>query len=332
MSLSFQTSVDAFAGAAMPWPVLLARYKEMHAHVRRGQADTAVQEEYRALRERVAEGLTLRLLTASEEDSALRRQIIGRDDVHDFGQRSDAELLTYRIGGPRANKRAFALCDENNAGSPEILAVLYTYWSALPGGMDADDYDGIPEKAQEILQAPLVDVERPGVVVCYSITNFQILPGTGEMLIAKLLEGVANTMPDLRVATLSPLRRLDAWLNTQNGAGHNLAGDALRDATLRYLLANSQLPRDFQDGPERFHLGNGAYIGAIRLDAGAVGSRDEREGRNVMITYGYPLDPERRGYNRMRYRAGEIYELLSGDLQRRSAAFSARSEMERAPH
>jgi hypothetical protein len=61
-----------------------------------------------------------------------------------------------------------------------------------------------------------------------------------------------------------------------------------------------------QDPVQKFHLGNGAQVGAIHFNASAKGHPDYELGGNVMISYRYPRTKDRLGENKEILKSGHI--------------------------
>lgn len=211
------------------------------------------------------------------------------DKVHPLS--CDDELKTRRLGDENASKRAYALAVPEAAGQQKVAAVVYTHWSARNGALPCD--------VDEILKADSVALsEKPDTVTFYSISSF--MRGAGERLIIELHKKLTAEHPGLILTTLSPLRTLRAWIE-QNGG----AGDDLKEMARQCLLAN-------QDPVQKFHLSNGACIGAINLDANHGQSADAIDGLGVMVNYVYPSDPAQLAANAARYKGGEVIFGLAG--------------------
>lgn len=231
-------------------------------------------------------GAELLLVTADRSFGDIHALMLsekGRDKVHPLA--SEEELKSRRLGGENDSKRAYALTIVDEAGQRKVAAVIYTWWSRQAGKL--------PDDVEQILQedsAPLG--ATADTVTFYSISSF--MRGAGERLITALHKKLTSEHPGLTLTTLSPLRTLGAWV-TENG---DCGGD-LKEAARQYLLANL-------DPVQKFHLSNGAYIGAINLDANHGDSADGVDGLGVMVNYVYPSDPAQLAANAARYKAGEV--------------------------
>jgi hypothetical protein len=74
--------------------------------------------------------------------------------------------------------------------------------------------------------------------------------------------------------------------------------ERLKNFALQYLSEN-------RNPVQKFHMGNGAYIGDVNLDANVKGSADYKDGMNVMVNYVYPGN-ERRLELQSAYAGGEM--------------------------
>src|SRR5690606_25195346 len=111
----------------------------------------------------------------------------------------------------------------------------------------------------------------------------------------------------------SPFRSFGSYLAGLNDHGMNLTGEMLEQMVLEYLLTK-------QDTVQKFHMQNGAAIGAIRLEANAPGSADALEGGNVMIVYVYSRDEERCRHNAALFAARERHHMPALFTDERLAA------------
>lgn len=200
------------------------------------------------------------------------------------------ELLTRRLGDERSNKRCFALMN-----GEEVQAAIYTYWSAPE---DAEsEWRKLPGKVNEILQEPSRPLDGiPGVVTFYSISSFT--NGGGKNLIGELHRAFTKQANPPILTTLSPLRSLRAWIE-QTGREIEESVDAMVEAAAAYLAEKI-------DGVQKFHQGNGAYIGAIQTFANAAGTADDVDGLGVMVNYRYPRSVDALEANRQDYRSGSV--------------------------
>jgi malonyl-CoA decarboxylase len=148
-----------------------------------------------------------------------------------------------------------------------------------------------------------LSAEAAKVAVFYSISNCQKGLGGisfGNLLIKQVVAELAVEYPALtHFVTLSPIPRLNAWLQTQldhetHGAAARAvldgtaAPDDLRGLAARYLLTAKRADGKPLDPVARFHLGNGAEVHEVH--AGADQSPNGRaQSSGAMVNYLYDL-------------------------------------------
>lgn len=222
------------------------------------------------------------------DDHVILTQMVGNDRVHDFGAQDLESLLKYRVGGKGCAKTAFALLAGNGS---ELRSVIYGYKTSQTISTPAD----IPGNVDVILKHPsrAAFEQAPTAMVFYSISS--LIRGFGQPLINALLEKVDGFVP----ATLSPMRSLRASFS-------ELAGTTLNERqkiALSYLhLLDAGTERPCND-VQAFHMGNGARIGDINVDANTPDSVDGVDGLGVMINYVYPTSQVERANNRATFKA-----------------------------
>lgn len=202
----------------------------------------------------------------------------GMDKVHTITGKD--ELLAKRLGYANHNKRCFALVSGEGEGL-KTLAAIYTYAASIS---DADEtWKMLPGKIAPIVEAPSEEMTgEPKVIAFYSISSFGI--GVGKQLIKSLYAQFTSAANTPILTTLSPLRTLKDYVGEQGFAGYS--EDAKLAKVIEYL-------KERKDAVQRFHLGNGAQIGAIHLNAAEPGTKDGDLGLGVMISYRYPRREER---------------------------------------
>jgi hypothetical protein len=213
----------------------------------------------------------------------------GMDKVHPLSGRD--ELLRQRLGLPNYNKRCFAHVDAKG----DVLSVIYTFWSKAK--VTTKPYQVLPGKIAPILEAhsaPLT--EDADIITFYSISSF--VKGTGRPLIRSIYEEFTRVSQPPILTTLSPLRTLREWMEDNQ---LELAGteEAKLKTVTDYLRTN-------HNEVQKFHLGNGAQVGAIHFNACAKGTKDDSLGARVMVSYRYPRDPKRLEENKAQYKGGII--------------------------
>ena len=287
-------------------PEILSTFEELSRRKDAGPLTAEESEQFKVLVTLILSQAELTLISPDAKDADIHRQLVSgekKDKVHPLT--TDEELSTKRLGNENASKRSYALVVPGENGQRIVLAVVYTYWSngtALPG------------KANEILAEPSRPLTQPAdTVTFYSISSF--LPKAGEALIKKIHAALRNTA--ITMTTLSPLRSLAAWKKQKPATDAELKAEALR-----YLLEN-------QDSVQKFHLGNGAYIGDIKLNANTADSADGKQGLGVMVNYVYSKDPEQLARHQALYKQGKIvmatslYESLDTESKSKAAPLEA---------
>lgn len=217
--------------------------------------------------------------------------LVGKDAVHSSGVQSVDDLLTYRLGGHEYNRSCFAVRNEDGL----LQSAIYLHKTYAPILSPRD----LAGNVRDILATPaahMVDA-LPASIIFYSISRLGNVKGAGEVLVRKLHAHLTTTYPNAVLSTLSPLRQpagdmpgIDNHLAAANGPAWNDLDDAHRRArVLRFLLQK-------REGVQAFHMGNGAIIGDIKLDADAVGRH------RVMVNYVYHASAERLRSNAVAFR------------------------------
>lgn len=284
-------SVQPFSAAARPVGEVMSDYSRLYPRARTGRLESDEVSLFAALSDSLKKTLTLEVITPEQGNTDLHTQLVGCDQVHDFGARTIDELKTYRLGFMDSNKSALALVNPHGEnGVRDILAAIYIYWQNDGGGAIQDPRH-LRGNVAEILQQKIWPeaAQSTQAAIFYSISTFNVLKGAGQMLINRMHEFLTEqTDPALVLSTLSPLRGFGEWLVDVRGSNHALDNACqtevtLRAAALEYLLNN-------RDGVQLFHMGNGASIGDINLNANSANSKDHLLGHNVMINYIYSRD------------------------------------------
>lgn len=216
-------------------------------------------------------------ITQDSEHQDMIPQLVGKDDAQKHGTDSLDDLLKYRVGKKSENKTVFAIIDRS---ARQIIAAVYVFRA----GMD-DKNDNVGT----ILETPCAPLKAAvNTLVCYSINNFKVdgtntplLKGSGEKLITKVLNYVAeNLPPHIKVMTASPFRNKTM---AEHPDFHGLSDEEQRAFVFKTALTMT-------DGVMKFHCGNGAKIGRVNLHANMPGSLDYANGA-VMINYHYTTHP-----------------------------------------
>ena len=267
-------------------------------------------------------------------NTGILEQLIGKDDVHDFGVRSVDELREYRIAERGGNKMCVAAVNPFTPSRvPQVLSAIYVNKQIAPipileyEGMNGHakpvyDYRALEGDVDKILHTRCNFIDAlVSALIFYSITNIKmegtnipVLKGSGEILINRLF-GVVETLiaagelpQNIVTSTLSPLRAMrSAWKKS----GYNL--DTADDHTMT-MLAVALLMQGV-DGVQRFHGGNGIDIGDIKLRANTPQSLDGIKGAGVMVNYVYRPDPAERAARQQLFRARKFDQLLAPHLR-----------------
>lgn len=227
----------------------------------------------------------------SKAHKSIRQKLVsaeGRDKVHPLETMD--ELVNTRLGTENDSKRTYALTLDLPGCDPVVLAVIYTHWSVQ--GHDAFEVNeaALPGNVADILaeETSVLD-EQADTGIFYSISSF--FPGAGGQLIKALRTHLGGDMDQKSeqvkqpvLSTLSPMRGFAKWMAAQDKdvpAVPDLRAAFLEAAANEYLEENI-------DAVQGFHMGNGAYIGKINLDANEAGTKDAEQGLGVMINYVYP--------------------------------------------
>ena len=228
----------------------------------------------------------------------------GMDRVHPVTGKDD--LLNHRLGRTGDCKRCFALVN----GGGRIAAVIYTHW--IKATATNIPWEMLPGKIDPILAAPSKPVSDAKLGTFHSITSFE--GGSGRPLISAVHNTLAADKDAPILTTLSPFRTFGTWLKESN-----IQFEGTEEAKLNLVADYLRLK---QDPVQKFHLGNGAQVGAIHLGAATKGP-DLTEGQGVMISYRYPRKKERLAENLGILKDGKIpasYHLLDLLKEPRSTA------------
>lgn len=238
---------------------------------------------------------SIALIEVTTAHGHLLDQLVGKDDVHDRGTESTHALRQWRVGGELFTKTVYAITD---AAQQIVYAAIYVFKTpkTITGFADVPGNVGhiLNARAQTRLHGD------PTALIFYSITNIRgadgkpLKPGAGTMLINGLLQ--RGDLPRGAVlSTLSPLRTLAK-------SAERMEGETFSDEQ-RLALAFAHLSQ-VSNPVQKFHMGNGARIGDIKLRATVDDAApDAVQGLNVMVNYHYPTDAQQRADNRERFAA-----------------------------
>jgi|GEM_PF-5409955 len=250
----------------------------------------------------------LRVAHITPHNTGMVEQLIGCDQVHDHGAQNADDLIRLRVGHAGANKMTLALINPfTQSGVPQVLAAVYIHVDTRPIARPQD----IAGHISAILDTPCAPLAaRPTGLVFYSISNMMVagtdtplLKGAGARLIQQIFPFADRIgMPGhVVLSTLSPLRTLQTTF--ADVAFDTASEDAIQYFALKHLLTG-------KNGVQRFHLGNGASIGDIKVRPGATGSQDAV----AMVNYIYDRDDNIRAQNRRLFREGKFVDLMAAHL------------------
>lgn len=217
--------------------------------------------------------------------------LVGKDAVHAAGTQSVEEIIKYRLGGAAFNRTCFAVRD---LGSGELQSAIYVQKTYNHITTPRD----LPGNVRDILSTPVAEMvdALETVFAFFSITRLGKVKGAGEVLISKVHDLLSQGYPNAVRTTLSPLRQptdgtpgIDDYLQD-----HAPDWDVISDTQRRTHVLNFLLQK--REGVECFHLGNGADIGDIKLNADLVGRR------RVMVNYRYSMDKAAMRSNALTFR------------------------------
>lgn len=268
-------------------------------------------------------------------------QIVGRDLVHTFGADTMKNLLKHRVPSRKDDNRVcWGMIDPNG----NVACVMYGHKDEQPAN-SGKDYCG---NASEILNNPVRQLNGPvRQVIFYSVSGF--VPGFAPGFIKAVytLLKQDEQYKNAKFSTLSPGRTFDAYLiacnqhddfnlleSKEQKRKHKAvllnikdmqAGDErkaeLEDLYKRHVDPILLAPESDQkklmlhylmlrlDPVQNLHMGNGARIADIKLDAG------DSQGRcQIMVNYEYDLDADVLAANAARYETGTICGLVADHL------------------
>lgn len=155
--------------------------------------------------------------------------------------------------------------------------------------------DETPNSIDSVLTDDRVELDPVDATtaVFYSISNCQrglAKISFGNFLIKQVANDLAAELPNLTTfVTLSPIPRLVSWMKSENLPYEKMSEQTLHELAAHYLIHVKHTNRKPLDPVARFHLGNGAAIHAIHLNA----DRSEngmKQSQGLMVNYQYVLD------------------------------------------
>lgn len=204
-------------------------------------------------------------------------QLAGKDAVHNIGSQTVDELRHYRLGGSQADKRCFAMMNEDGV----LHSAIYVH----VGNNPIESYSDLAGDVMPILTStPSAFQGNVESFHCYSISGqLSGVKGMGPVLVRNLHNFLVTNYPNAVISTLSPMRDFDKHMDIKSTQAWAREHDIFRrHAILNYLTK-------CVDGVQKFHMGNGAIVGAIRLST-PDGAGDSLGLNRCMVNYIYDRD------------------------------------------
>ncbi len=160
---------------------------------------------------------------------------------------------------------------------------------------------GIPKSIQKIIKIDRdeIDIEEANTAIFYSISNCHnglLGISFGNFLIKKVAKNLKRELPDLnQFLTLSPIPGLMKWMEEyapitfERCADKNCSDEELMKKTIKYLTESDRDDGLPNDPVGRFHIGNGASLERINLNAD-LSEKGLSQSYGIMANYLYDLD------------------------------------------
>ena len=219
--------------------------------------------------------LVLRQITWDTSASILEK-IVEYEAVHEI---KNLEDLRRRVL-PK-DRRCFAFFHPSMPDDPLIFVEV-----ALTNGVATSIQKVLSESREEI------DLQGANSAIFYSISNCQEgLSGIsfGNSLIKQVAQDLSREMPHLKTfVTLSPIPGLTKWIKDEGLEKLVEDQGMLKQITAHYLVEAKGKNRRPIDPVAKFHLGNGAIIHQINIDAD-LSEKGLLQSKGVMVNYLYDL-------------------------------------------
>ena len=219
--------------------------------------------------------LVLRQITWDTSASILEK-IVEYEAVHEI---KNLEDLRRRVL-PK-DRRCFAFFHPSMPDDPLIFVEV-----ALTNGVATSIQKVLSESREEI------DLQGANSAIFYSISNCQEgLSGIsfGNSLIKQVAQDLSREMPHLKTfVTLSPIPGLTKWIKDEGLEKLVEDQGMLKQITAHYLVEAKGKNRRPIDPVAKFHLGNGATIHQINIDAD-LSEKGLLQSKGVMVNYLYDL-------------------------------------------
>ena len=160
---------------------------------------------------------------------------------------------------------------------------------------------GIPKSIQKIIKIDRdeIDIEEANTAIFYSISNCHnglLGISFGNFLIKKVAKNLKRELPDLnQFLTLSPIPGLMKWMEEyapitfERCKDKNCSDEELIKKTIKYLTESDRDDGLPNDPVGRFHIGNGASLERINLNAD-LSEKGLSQSYGIMANYLYDLD------------------------------------------
>ena len=219
--------------------------------------------------------LVLRQITWDTSASILEK-IVEYEAVHEI---KNLEDLRRRLL-PK-DRRCFAFFHPSVPDDPLMFVEV-----ALTNGVATSIQKVLSESREEI------DLQGANSAIFYSISNCQEgLSGIsfGNSLIKQVAQDLSREMPHLKTfVTLSPIPGLTKWIKDEGLEKLVEDQGMLKQITAHYLVEAKGKNRRPIDPVAKFHLGNGATIHQINIDAD-LSEKGLLQSKGVMVNYLYDL-------------------------------------------
>ena len=153
---------------------------------------------------------------------------------------------------------------------------------------------GTPNSIQSVLleNRDVMAAEKADTAAFYSISNCQAgLAGIsfGNSLIKTVVQHLLRELPQIRnFVTLSPIPGLVKWLRETGNFDADAKAETHRQLAAHYLLNAKHHNGQPRDPVARFHLNNGALVGAVHANADKS-KNGMAQSCGVMVNYRYDL-------------------------------------------
>lgn len=305
--------IFGFNASATATPEALAKIRAQKASTLKRLEELTAQEEETA--QALKEGVAFEQILPGKENTALHEQLLANEQVHKLN--STEELVSQRIGDTTANKRCFARVNRNGKKPVVTTGIFTALIDITPENGNGIAYGDIPGNINDVKDLPVEtfdigDGNKTVAAILYTISNDgkDSWDKGGRPLAGRVYQYLKAEAEErgynLVISTLSPIRDFSKWLNEREGfqgfwneeektADPNFMarlndpeGQAIIEKmVMEYLL-------DAKDPVMNFHLGNGAYVGDIKINP-------DNPQDWIMMNYVYPDDENQLANNREFY-------------------------------